>query len=145
MLRSGNSGEPSAPCQLCSCLLGPSCASHASGLHPLRFKAGAYRATARAPRPGRPGGRAARARCAARTAATALRRLAPHALALHASQGRRGGREQAAYHGVPLVGIPMYGDQPDNVAKAVHRGFGLLVPAQHLQASRTRWHPAAGS
>jgi len=29
----------------------------------------------------------------------------------------------------------MYGDQPDNVAKAVHRGFGLLVAAQHLQAS----------
>ena len=40
---------------------------------------------------------------------------------------------QAAYHGVPLVGIPMYGDQPDNIAKAVHRGFGLLVPAKHLQ------------
>ncbi len=40
---------------------------------------------------------------------------------------------QAAYHGVPLVGIPMYGDQPDNSAKAVHRGFGLLVPAKHLQ------------
>ena len=42
-------------------------------------------------------------------------------------------RSQAAYHGVPLVGIPMYGDQPDNVAKAVHRGFGLLVPAHNLQ------------
>ena len=42
-------------------------------------------------------------------------------------------RAQAAYHGVPLVGIPMYGDQPDNIAKAVHRGFGLLVPAKHLQ------------
>lgn len=42
-------------------------------------------------------------------------------------------RSQAAYHGVPLVGIPMYGDQPDNMAKAVHRGFGLLVPAHNLQ------------
>ncbi len=45
-------------------------------------------------------------------------------------------RPQAAYHGVPLVGIPMYGDQPDNVAKAVHRGFGLLVPAHNLQVLR---------
>ncbi|KAK9838454.1 hypothetical protein WJX81_000210 [Elliptochloris bilobata] len=45
---------------------------------------------------------------------------------------------EAAYHGVPLVGIPMYGDQPDNVAKAVHRGFGLLVPAKHLQAETLR-------
>lgn len=34
---------------------------------------------------------------------------------------------------MPLVGIPMYGDQPDNIAKAVHRGFGLLVPAKQLQ------------
>jgi len=54
---------------------------------------------------------------------------------LRGEPGRRGRRAQAAYHGVPLVGIPMYGDQPDNVAKAVHRGFGLLVAAQHLQAS----------
>lgn len=34
---------------------------------------------------------------------------------------------QAAYHAVPLVGIPLIADQLDNVMKAVHRGFGLAV------------------
>lgn len=26
---------------------------------------------------------------------------------------------EAAYHGVPVAGVPIFGDQPDNVAKAV--------------------------
>lgn len=34
---------------------------------------------------------------------------------------------QAAYHGIPIVGIPVFGDQPDNVMKAVYRGFGLMI------------------
>ncbi len=34
---------------------------------------------------------------------------------------------QAAFHGVPIVGIPVFGDQPDNVMKAVYRGFGLMI------------------
>jgi len=38
---------------------------------------------------------------------------------------------EAAYHGVPIVGLPVYGDQPDNVAKAVAAGWGLAV---HLPA-----------
>ena len=29
---------------------------------------------------------------------------------------------QAAYHGKPIVGMPIFGDQLDNVAKAVNRG-----------------------
>lgn len=33
---------------------------------------------------------------------------------------------QAAYHGVPIVGIPMVADQPDNIVKAVARGFGIM-------------------
>lgn len=36
-------------------------------------------------------------------------------------------RMQAAYHAVPIVGIPLIADQLDNVMKAVHRGFGLAV------------------
>lgn len=34
---------------------------------------------------------------------------------------------QAAYHGVPIAGIPLIADQLDNVMKAVHRGFGLAI------------------
>jgi UDP-N-acetylglucosamine:LPS N-acetylglucosamine transferase len=32
-------------------------------------------------------------------------------------------------HGVPLVCIPLVGDQPDNAARVVARGAGLRVPA----------------
>ena len=43
---------------------------------------------------------------------------------------------QAAYHAVPIVGIPLIADQLDNVMKAVHRGFGLAVsPKGGLKAS----------
>jgi hypothetical protein len=34
---------------------------------------------------------------------------------------------QAAYHGVPIIGLPMIADQIDNVMKAVHHGFGLAI------------------
>ena len=28
---------------------------------------------------------------------------------------------------MPIVGIPVFGDQPGNVMKAVHRGLGLVI------------------
>ena len=34
---------------------------------------------------------------------------------------------QAGYHGVPLVGMPLFAEQPDNIAVAQDRGFGLAV------------------
>lgn len=34
---------------------------------------------------------------------------------------------QAAFHGVPIVGIPVFGDQPDNVMKSVNRGLGVTI------------------
>lgn len=39
---------------------------------------------------------------------------------------------QAAYHGVPIAGIPLIGDQADNIVKAVVRGFGVMVPVEHV-------------
>jgi UDP:flavonoid glycosyltransferase YjiC (YdhE family) len=36
---------------------------------------------------------------------------------------------KALVHGVPLVCIPLVGDQPDNAARVVARGVGLRVPA----------------
>lgn len=36
-------------------------------------------------------------------------------------------RVQAAYHGVPVVGLPLFAEQPDNMARAVEQGFGLSV------------------
>ena len=34
---------------------------------------------------------------------------------------------QAAYHGVPIVGLPLFAEQPDNMARATEQGFGLAV------------------
>jgi UDP:flavonoid glycosyltransferase YjiC (YdhE family) len=36
---------------------------------------------------------------------------------------------KALAHGVPLVCMPLVGDQPDNAARVVARGAGLRVPA----------------
>ena len=33
-----------------------------------------------------------------------------------------------------MVGVPVFGDQPDNAMKAVHHGFGLMIPPGQLTA-----------
>ena len=52
---------------------------------------------------------------------------------------------QAAYHGVPIVGMPLFAEQPDNVARAVEKGWGLGIAVhplsmlpQNLQSALTR-------
>ena len=40
---------------------------------------------------------------------------------------------QAAYHGVPIVGMPIFAEQPDTVSQAVHQGFGLAVSVHKLR------------
>lgn len=52
---------------------------------------------------------------------------------------------EAAYHGVPIVGMPLFGEQADNVARAVDKGWGLQVSvhplpklAQNLQQALSR-------
>ena len=47
-------------------------------------------------------------------------------------------RAQAAFHGVPIVGIPVFGDQPDNVMKAVNRGLGLMISPGTITAASLR-------
>ena len=39
---------------------------------------------------------------------------------------------QGAYHGVPLVGMPLFAEQPDNIARAIDRGFALSVSVKKL-------------
>ncbi len=39
---------------------------------------------------------------------------------------------QASYHGVPIVGMALVGEQPDNLARAVDRGYGLTVNVKKL-------------
>lgn len=42
---------------------------------------------------------------------------------------------ESAYHGVPLVAFPLYGDQQGNAKKAEHFGLGLAV---HHKTSNTQ-------
>lgn len=39
---------------------------------------------------------------------------------------------ESVYHGVPIVGIPVFGDQPLNMALAEKAGFGKKVDLEHL-------------
>ena len=35
--------------------------------------------------------------------------------------------QEAGYHGVPVVGVPLWGDQPDNAVRMARSGIGLWV------------------
>jgi UDP:flavonoid glycosyltransferase YjiC (YdhE family) len=64
----------------------------------------------------------------------ALETFAPHEAVLPhvdavVTQCGLGTLMKALAHGVPLVCIPLVGDQPDNAARVVARGAGLRVPA----------------
>ena len=39
---------------------------------------------------------------------------------------------QASYHGTPMVGMPLFAEQPDNMARAEERGYGLSVSVKKL-------------
>ncbi len=39
---------------------------------------------------------------------------------------------QGPYHGVPLVGMPLFAEQPDNIARAIDHGFALSVSVKKL-------------
>lgn len=42
------------------------------------------------------------------------------------------GTTESAYHGVPLIGIPIFGDQPLNIARAVNRGYALRLNLEDI-------------
>ena len=44
-------------------------------------------------------------------------------LRLFITHGGHGSTTEAIYHGVPLIGIPLMGDQPGNILKAAKSGF----------------------
>ena len=42
---------------------------------------------------------------------------------------------EAIYHGVPMVGIPMFGDQYDNIARMKAKGAALKVDLHTMTSS----------
>ncbi|XP_050096430.1 UDP-glucosyltransferase 2-like [Anopheles aquasalis] len=53
--------------------------------------------------------------------------LAHPNLRLFITHGGLGSITEAMYHGIPIVGIPMFGDQDNNVAQVVKEGWGVRV------------------
>ncbi|KAF4519851.1 UDP-glycosyltransferase-08 [Ephemera danica] len=47
--------------------------------------------------------------------------------------------QEAAFHGVPLVGIPVFGDQMLNMRKAELGGFGVMVELKNVSKSSLLW------
>ena len=43
-----------------------------------------------------------------------------------------GGVTEARYNGVPIVGMPMFAEQPENAANVVNEGWGLRVDVTTL-------------
>ncbi|XP_062553019.1 UDP-glycosyltransferase UGT5-like [Armigeres subalbatus] len=58
--------------------------------------------------------------------------LAHKNLKLFLTHGGLGSITEAMYHGVPVVGIPMFGDQDTNVAQVVKEGWGASVSFDDL-------------
>jgi UDP:flavonoid glycosyltransferase YjiC (YdhE family) len=64
-----------------------------------------------------------------------LERFVPHSAVLPlaaamVTQCGLGTVSKALAHGVPLVCLPLLGDQPENAARVVARGAGLRLPAE---------------
>ncbi len=43
---------------------------------------------------------------------------------------------EAVYHGVPMVAVPLFGDQPDNAQRIVTRGIGVQVDITSLTSDQ---------
>eukprot|EP00049_Salpingoeca_infusionum_P001683 m.50134 g.50134 ORF g.50134 m.50134 type:complete len:515 (-) comp11136_c0_seq1:339-1883(-) len=51
---------------------------------------------------------------------------------LFVAHGGANGVLEAAYHGVPLAGFALFGDQWDNIMRTVYRGFGVIIEKDSL-------------
>lgn len=49
------------------------------------------------------------------------------------------GSTEAIYHGVPVIGIPIFGDQELNMARAQRAGYGLTVNYRNLTQEALTW------
>lgn len=49
------------------------------------------------------------------------------------------GTTEGFYHGVPMIGIPIFGDQPVNVARNVHQGFAVRLDRTNLTEESVSW------
>lgn len=47
--------------------------------------------------------------------------------------------QEAIFHGVPLLAIPIYGDQMLNVKRAVLGGYGVLLNLNNITKHSTLW------
>lgn len=48
------------------------------------------------------------------------------------SHGGLLGTIEAVYHGVPVLGIPVFGDQKNNIHAAVDKGYAVSIPLDTL-------------
>lgn len=48
------------------------------------------------------------------------------------THGGTNGLYEAVYHGVPLVGVPLFGDQSDNLARLSRRGGAIVLNFNQL-------------
>lgn len=65
--------------------------------------------------------------------------LAHRNVKLFITHGGLLGSSEAIYHGVPIVGIPIFGDQKMNMARAERAGYGLTVSYSNLTEESLSW------
>ena len=63
----------------------------------------------------------------------------PSVVAAFVTHGGMNGLYEAAASGVPLVGVPFFGDGEDNLEKAAGRGIGVTVGRGGLRERKARW------
>lgn len=49
------------------------------------------------------------------------------------------GKIEAVYHGVPMLGLPVYWDQKKNINDAVRHGYALSIPFPDLTEENFEW------